>query len=94
MIRDAKGHKWYMRFKQYREGWNWDAHNKDAGGGITSFELFATKALAEADARRSIQSCDHVAYCKEYTRRLLMRSRECSLTPEDHEAIRLAAAQH
>ena len=44
MIRDAKGHKWFMRFKQYREGWNWDACNYDGGGGITSFKLFPTKA--------------------------------------------------
>jgi len=92
MIRDAKGHKWYMRFKQYREGWQWDAHNKDGGGGITSFKLFATRAAAEDDARRYIQSWDHVAYAKEYTRLLRLRGSECQLTPEDHEAIRQAAA--
>ena len=91
MIRDAKGHKWFMRFKQYREGWNWDACNYDGGGGITSFKLFPTKADAEADARRSIQSCDHVAYAKEFARRLILRGTECSLTPEDHEGIRRAS---
>jgi len=91
MIKDAKGHKWFMRFKQYREGWQWDALNHDGGGGITSGQPFATKALAQDDARRSIQKCDHVAYAKEFTRRLIQRGSECSLTPEDHEAIRRAA---
>src|SRR5262249_27664202 len=52
MIRDARGHKWYIRFKQYREGWQWTATHD--GHGITSdLKLFATRALAEDDARRS-----------------------------------------
>ena len=60
MIRDAKGHKWFMRFKQYRDGWQWTASGPNCG--ITSdLKLFPTRALAEADARRSIQSCDRVA---------------------------------
>jgi len=25
MIKDTKGRKWLMRFKQYRQGWHWDA---------------------------------------------------------------------
>jgi hypothetical protein len=92
MIRDAKGHKWFMRFKQYREGWRWDAHSECGGGCIDSgWQLFPTKAAAEADARRYIQSCDHVAYAKEFTRLLILRGTECRLTPEDHEAIRRAA---
>ena len=91
MIRDAKGHKWFMRFKQYRDGWRWDAHSECGRGGIQSWDPFPTKAECEADARRSIQSCDHVAYAKEFTRLLILRGTECRLTPEDHEAIRRAA---
>jgi hypothetical protein len=59
MIRDAKGRKWFMRFKQYREGWHWEAQHK--GCGMEAGRVFDTKALAEADARNAIQSCDHVA---------------------------------
>jgi hypothetical protein len=82
-----------MRFKQYREGWQWTATHD--GHGITSdLKLFPTRAAAEDDARRCIQSCDRIAYAKEYGRRLVMRGSECSLTPEDHEAIRRAGAQH
>jgi len=92
MIKDAKGRKWFMRFKQYREGWHWDARNYDGGSGIDSgFQLFPTKAAAEDDARHYIQSEDHVAISREYARRLTGGS-ICSLTPEDHEAIRRAAA--
>ena len=91
MIRDRKGRKWYMRFKQYRGGWQWDARH--GGHGIDSgLQLFRTKALAEDDARRFIQAWDHVAWSKEYIRLLAMRGSECRLTPEDYEAIRRAAA--
>jgi hypothetical protein len=93
MIRDAKGHKWFMRFKQYREGWQWDAYNHDGGGGIDSGDqLFPTKALAEDHARHFIRSYDHVAWRRVYSRLLLERGSECRLTPEDHEAIRRASA--
>jgi hypothetical protein len=92
MIRDAKGHKWYMRFKQYRDGWRWDARSECGRGGIDSYDPFPTRVAAEDDARRYIQSWDHVAYAKEYTRLLRLRGSECQLTPEDHEAIRQAAA--
>jgi hypothetical protein len=81
-----------MRFKRYRDGWRWDARSECGRGGITSYDPFATKAAAEDDARSYIQSCDHVAYAKEYTRLLRLRGTECRLTPEDHEAIRRAAA--
>jgi hypothetical protein len=94
MIRDAKGHKWFMRFKQYRDGWRWDARSECGRGGIQSWEPFPTRAAAEDDARRYIQSGDRIAEAKEYTRRLKMRGTECRLTPEDHEAIRRAAGQH
>lgn len=91
MIRDKQHRKWMMRFKQYQHGWQWNAEWKSFG--LSSGEqLFATKALAEADARRSIQSHDAVAQTQEYFRRLAMRGTECQLTPEDHEAIRQAGA--
>jgi hypothetical protein len=91
MIRDAKGRKWFMRFRQYREGWHWSALNKDGGGGVDAGECFPTKALAEEDARSYIQSRDNVAYAQEYMRRLCMRGTECRLTAEDIEAIDRAA---
>jgi len=60
MIKDAKGRKWFMRFKQYREGWQWTARHH--GQGIDSgWQLFPTRAAAEEDARHFILSCDHVA---------------------------------
>jgi hypothetical protein len=89
MVKDAQGRKWFMRFKQYREGWQWNARH--GGQGIESWTLFPTRALAEDDARRFIRSCDHVAEAKEYARCLMLRGSECRLTPEDHEAIRRAA---
>jgi hypothetical protein len=48
---------------------------------------FETKALAEADARRAIQSRDIIAEAREYSRRLCERGSECRLTAEDREAI-------
>ena len=59
MIRDTKGRKWFLRFKQFREGWAWDA--RCGGIGIEAGECFETKALAQADARRFILSSDHIA---------------------------------
>jgi hypothetical protein len=90
MIRDAKGRKWFLRFKQYQQGWHWDARH--GGQGMEAGKCFETKALAQADARRAILSCDHIAESQEYIRRLLMRGSECQLTAEDHEAIARAAA--
>jgi hypothetical protein len=91
MIRDAKGRKWMMRFKQYQQGWHWDARH--GGQGLESgLDFFATKALAEADARRYLQSSDHVAIGQEYMRRVLMRGTPCQLTAEDHEAISAAGS--
>lgn len=65
MIVDAQGRRWNMRFKRYQLGWQWTAsHN---GYGRTSGEtLFATKALAEADAKHSIQSFGSIAAGKEH----------------------------
>jgi hypothetical protein len=90
MIRDAKGRKWFMRFKQYREGWAWDAMH--GGQGIEAGQCFPTKALAQADAQRAILSCDHIAESREYIRRLQLRGTPCQLTAEDHEAIRAAGS--
>jgi hypothetical protein len=90
MIRDAKGRKWFMRFKQYRQGWQWEANlgkPHTQAQGCAWNEFFATKALAEEDARRTIQSRDAVAMMREYFRRLQMRGTECRLTAADHKAI-------
>jgi hypothetical protein len=92
MIRDAKGRKWFLRFKQYREGWAWEAQCAGYRCGVEAGQCFPTKALAQADALRVIQSCDHIAQSQEYVRRLLMRGTPCQLTAEDHEAIARAAA--
>jgi hypothetical protein len=91
MIRDTQGRKWYMRFKQYRQGWQWDACH-DGCGFDSGEQLFPTRALAEDHARSFLRRWDHVAWRKVYTRLLLLRGSECSLTPEDHEAIRQAAS--
>jgi hypothetical protein len=85
MIRDAQGRRWKMRFKQYRNGWHWEARHENHGQSAT--EMFATKELAEADARWVIQSHDSIAAGAEYFRRLTMRGTVCSMTPEDHDAI-------
>jgi hypothetical protein len=92
MIRDAQGHKWFMRFKEYRDGWQWTATGPNCG--ITSgLKLFPTRAAAEDDARRCLQSHDRVVWSREYIRLVMKRGSTCSLTAEDHEAIR-RAAQH
>jgi|GraSoiStandDraft_17_1057272.scaffolds.fasta_scaffold1317181_2 hypothetical protein len=92
MIKDAKGRKWSMRFKHYQEGWQWDArcgnHGQSSGE-----NLFATKALAEANARHSIQSFDAIAAGGEYFRRLRKRGSECQLTADDHKAIARAGGR-
>ena len=89
MIRDAKGRKWSMRFKQYRNGWHWEAkHNKN--GGFEAGQMFKTKAAAEADARSSIQDRDPIAMWGEYFSRLRKRGTECQLTITDYEAIERA----
>jgi hypothetical protein len=87
MIKDAKVRKWSMRFKQYRQGWRWEARHEFHGRGCRWDEFFQTKALAEADARRTIQSRDSIAASMEYFRRLQIRGSECQLTAADHEAI-------
>ena len=91
MIRDAARRKWFLRFKQYREGWTWEARHGDHGQG--SDEVFATKALAEADARRTIAGSDAIAQAKEYFRRLRLRGGECQFTDADHKAIARAGAR-
>jgi hypothetical protein len=75
MIKDAKGRKWSMRFKQYQQGWQWDARWKYHGQ-TSGMTLFKTKALAEEDARRTIQSGDAVAAAEEFFRRLRKRGSE------------------
>ena len=59
MIKDAKGRKWAMRFKQYKDGWSWEARHENSGCGAG--QAFATKALAEADAIRFIRGHDAIA---------------------------------
>ena len=85
MIKDAQGRKWFMRFKQYRNGWHWTARHDDFGQ--EAGRTFPTKAEAVADAERTIQSHDAIAQGKEYFRRLAERGSERRLTPEDYEAI-------
>src|SRR5262245_66536573 len=84
MIKDAKGRKWYLRFKQYTNGWRWEAVWRERGrnrvGQNCGDELFATRALAEADARRTIRSRDVIAMSSEYFRRLQLRGTDCQLT--------------
>jgi hypothetical protein len=89
MIRDAKGRKWFLRFKQYRQGWHWEARCGNYGQ-ESGLNFFASKALAEDDARRSIQSRDSIAESSEYLRRLMTRGTECQLTAADKKAIREA----
>ena len=86
MIKDAKGRKWFIRFKQYLDGWHWEARHSQYGQQSTG-QGFKTKALAEDDARRSIQGRDAIAASHEYFRRLLKRGTECRLTADDKEAI-------
>jgi hypothetical protein len=74
-----------MRFKQYQNGWHWDARH--GGQGMEAGRVFDTKALAIADARRAIQSRDHIAESREHMRRVLMRGTPCQLTADDWEAI-------
>lgn len=88
MIKDAKGRKWFMRFKQYRDGWRWDARHGATGQG--SVASFATKALAADDAAHRIRSSDAIAEGAEAFRRLRKRGTECQLTAADHKAIALA----
>ena len=55
MIKDLKGRKWFLRFRQYTQGWYWEAkcEGKDMRQ-TADMRFFKTKALAEADARRRI----------------------------------------
>jgi hypothetical protein len=69
MIRDTKGRKWFMRFRQYREGWHWVAKNPNASD-IFAKRCFPTKELALEDARSYLQGPDHAAQMQEYIRRL------------------------
>jgi hypothetical protein len=86
MIRDTKGRKWFMRFKQYQQGWKWEARRSNCGQSCDEF--FATRAVAEEDARRTIQSTDAIAQAREYFRRVALRGgTECQLTDADHKAI-------
>jgi hypothetical protein len=89
MIKDGKGRKWYLRFKQYRQGWYWEARHENYGQSSGS-EFFKTKALAEADACRKIRSHDAVASSGEYLHRLCRRGTVCRLTAADWNAIERA----
>ena len=94
MIRDAKGRKWFMRFKQYQQGWKWEARHDNCGQGCGWDEFFATRALAEEDARRTIAGSDAIAQSAEFFRRLELRGGvECQLTDADHKAIARAGAR-
>jgi hypothetical protein len=79
-----------MRFKQYQTGWAWEARCGNCGQ--SSKAEFATKVLAEDNARQEIQGFDAIAASKEYFRRLRKRGTECQLTADDHRAIRKAGA--
>jgi hypothetical protein len=72
MIKDKKGRKWFLRFKQYQMGWYWEARCGIYGqsSGAKGTKWFETKALAENDARRRIQSRDSIAVSQELFRRL------------------------
>jgi hypothetical protein len=85
MIKDAKGRKWFMRFKRWRNGWTWEARHGNLGQ--ETGQTFKTKALAEDDARRSIQGHDAVAQASEVWRRVMKRGSFCQLTAADHKAI-------
>jgi hypothetical protein len=86
MIKDATGRKWFMRFKEYRDGWRWTAQT--IGGCIESgFRPFRSRAAAENNARRYFQSRDPIAAMNEMTSRLLKRGTFCGLTSKDQEAI-------
>jgi hypothetical protein len=91
VIRDAKGRKWFLRFKRYQDGFQWDAQLRDPDPNIgrsSGTRLFATRADAEADAGRSILEFDQVAHGQEFFRRLQMRGGTvCQLTAADLEAI-------
>ena len=66
MIKDAKGRKWLLRFRQYQNGWHWQAQFESSGSGFIqrAIKTFKTKALAEANARKVIQGSDVVAESK------------------------------
>lgn len=52
-----------------QRGWHWEARHEDHGQSSWP-RLFATKALAEANARKVISSRDSIAESVEYFRRL------------------------
>jgi hypothetical protein len=91
VIKDAKGRKWAMRFKQYQQGWQWDARlgSRDGNTGTSSARenFFETKAAAEDDARRYFETHDVVALTKEFFTRLAKRGTVCRLTAADQKAI-------
>jgi hypothetical protein len=79
MIKDAKGRKWFLRFKQYPTGWHWEArhgnHGQSSGiprpfRGRPGQPGFATKALAETNAQCTISESDAVKASQEFLRRL------------------------
>jgi hypothetical protein len=74
MMKDSKGRKWHLRFRQHQQGWKWQAQCKtrlrmegpERVFGQNSEEFFTTKALAEDHARRSIQESDAVGDAEKY----------------------------
>jgi hypothetical protein len=74
-----------MRFRQYREGWAWEARCGDFGK--RSSRCFPSREHAIADAERSIAQCDNLAEAREFMRRLRLRGSVCQLTPWDGAAI-------
>jgi hypothetical protein len=87
--RDPKGRKWNMRFRQWQQGWTWEARHKN-GHGVSSSEFYETRELAQAAGRRAIETTDHIAESEEYFARVCERGTECQLTDSDWAAIRRA----
>jgi hypothetical protein len=81
MIRDAKGRKWFMRFKHHSNGWRWIARNENAG--LEADTVFPTRRMAMNDAYRVISGRDIVAERQEYWRSIVKRE----LTDNELSAI-------
>jgi hypothetical protein len=81
MIKDAKGRKWFLRFKQSSNGWHWRARHENLGreAGI----VFPTKGLARNDAYRVIAGRDVIAEKQEYWRSIVKHE----LTANERKAI-------
>src|SRR6266849_4134451 len=92
MIRDAKGRKWFLRFRHWQQGWTWEAKckNVNVGTGSALNEFFPSRDLALADATKTLRSRDVIAESQTFLARLMKRGTECRLTAEDYKAIERA----